>query len=610
MQFLDAPAVLNEGRSQVVEQFRIGGAIAHDAEVAAGADETGAEVSLPDAVHDHAGGEGIFRVGQPVGERGAAAGAGEAGGRDDLRVCGIEDGEEAGLHLFLGGAPGATGEDESFRRVGAVVDHGLGERGMRFECVEFFELSGHQVELLLLFGLQFLRERGVLIGDLGKALEGEQRLVGGAPFGRGIDGFARAFGEAVHVLIGVGFADGRDQGVHGSAEVFGLRFPLGLLFVDGFEFGAGEGNEIVFGADVREEGLEAVVILVEDRIELVVVALGAAEGHAQERGTDGVGDVHEEFLAAVLHAGLVGFVGVVAEEAGRDVGVDVVGVDLVAGNLFADEAVVGFVVVERLNHIVAIAPDVGANFVGLEAVGVGVAGYVEPFAAPAFTVVGRGEQAIDDFREGVGGVIGQEGLGFFGGGREADKIERGAAEERDFVGGAVGPEVLLFQLREDERIDGIALGSGDGLEGPVALLGIGVAGFRRGGGAGGGGGVPDGAGFDPVLKDGDLLLVEASAERHLRRELRGEMAIQAAFGGVARHEGRAVFATFHQSVAAGEIQVAHLCGRTVALDALGGQQRGGFLFIRGLGGRLEAAERKSANRESENPVHDRVRDVE
>ena len=72
----------------------------------------------------------------------------------------------------------------------------------------------------------------------------------------------------------------------------------------------------------------------------------------------------------------------------------------VAGDLLDDELVVGQVAVERVDDPVAIEPD-AARLVLLEAVGVGVAGGVEPVPAPALAVVRRGEQPLDQLLVGV-----------------------------------------------------------------------------------------------------------------------------------------------------------------------------------------------------------------
>jgi hypothetical protein len=136
--------------------------------------------------------------------------------------------------------------------------------------------------------------------------------------------------------------------------------------------------------------LQAVIILVQDGIELVVMAAGAAIGHADEGCAYGVGDFVEVFLAAKEEGLGVALIGEVAEEAGGDYGFGIVGPELVAGDLFMDELVVGLVGVERLDDVVAVAPGVGTGFVGLETVAVGVAGEIEPVASPPPAVVARG----------------------------------------------------------------------------------------------------------------------------------------------------------------------------------------------------------------------------
>ena len=319
----------DEGGCQVIEQRLIGGAFAHNAEIAAAGDDTSTEVSLPDAVYDDPGGEGVFRIREPVGESRTAPRAGQSCRWGEFRIGRIENGKEARLHFFLRGVPRPSRQHKGFGSIGAVIHHGLRERRVRLQGIELFQLSGERVELLLLLRLQFPRHSGILVRDLRQTLEGQQRLIGRTLFRRCVDGVAGAFGEAVHVLVGIGFGNGGHQRVHGIADVFGLRFPLSLLFVRGLKFRACQRNEIVLGAYVSEECLQAVVILVQDGIELVVMALGAAEGHAHKRGAHRVRDVHEQLFAAGFHAGLVGFVRVVAQETSGDVGFHIVRIKLI-----------------------------------------------------------------------------------------------------------------------------------------------------------------------------------------------------------------------------------------------------------------------------------------
>jgi hypothetical protein len=163
----------------------------------------------------------------------------------------------------------------------------------------------------------------------------------------------------------------------GGGGVFGDEgVEFGAFFVGGdAEDGAWVGDVAVpgfFGA-VVEEGGDGVEVLLGDGVEFVVVAGGAADGEAEEGGAEGFGAV----------AGVVGvdFLGDGSAFVGGDVAADVAGGDPfvggfcgdeVAGDLFADELVVGFVGGEGADDVVAVGPD-GADVVEVEAVGVGVA---------------------------------------------------------------------------------------------------------------------------------------------------------------------------------------------------------------------------------------------
>ena len=171
---------------------------------------------------------------------------------------------------------------------------------------------------------------------------------------------------------------------------------VGEFFEAGGVFFFGEGGWAFGELGGGEDGLEGVVVVGGDGIEFVVVATGAFEGLAEEGDADGVGDVVQEALAGDFgdfHAGE--FPGAHAEETGGDDEFGVVRVEFVTGDLFANELVVGFVVVEGANDVVAVAPGVAAFEVVGETGGVGVANDVEPVAGHAFAVVGGGEEGFD-----------------------------------------------------------------------------------------------------------------------------------------------------------------------------------------------------------------------
>ena len=138
----------------------------------------------------------------------------------------------------------------------------------------------------------------------------------------------------------------------------------------------------------------------------MVVAAGAVHGHAEKRLADGGDDVVQFVEAGLGFVG--GFIvpGAQAIEAGGDDGIGRGMLEFVAGDLLADELVEGFVGVEGLDDVIAVAPGVGLDAVALEGVGFCESDDVEPVAAPFFAVLRRGEEAVDDAFEGVGGIVG------------------------------------------------------------------------------------------------------------------------------------------------------------------------------------------------------------
>ena len=91
----------------------------------------------------------------------------------------------------------------------------------------------------------------------------------------------------------------------------------------------------------------------------MVVAPGAADAQPEEHLAGDVGDVVEDVGPLPAHVALVVFVGAKPEVAGGDPQLGVVGIELVAGKLLGQEAVVGLVGVERADDVVAIAPGLG-----------------------------------------------------------------------------------------------------------------------------------------------------------------------------------------------------------------------------------------------------------
>jgi len=150
----------------------------------------------------------------------------------------------------------------------------------------------------------------------------------------------------------------------------------------------------------------------------------------------------------------------------------------VTGELFGEKLIVGQVAVEGIDDPIAIDPLV-ARFVFFETVGVGVAGNVEPVAAPFLAVGGTGQQVVDERVDGGGriaGVGGEEGANLGGGWWQADDVQENPAHERPGARGGERGEIVCREAVVDPRIDGMLIREGEGrflghLPRPVLVVG-------------------------------------------------------------------------------------------------------------------------------------------
>ena len=363
-------------------------------------------------------------------------------------------------------------------------------------------------------------------------------------------GFGLALAEPLLEGRGGGFAclfhlrpDGGKAGV--------LLFPGGAIGgarhqQDGRRVGDVAVHDFLRG--VAEEGAERVEILLRDRVELVVVAGGAAHRHAEPDRAHGVGAILGVDLGVLVFDD-AGFVGgdVAALEAGGDALIERGVGKQVAGQLFDGELVEGKVAVEGGDHPIAVGPDF-AVVVDVDAVGIAVAGGVQPVAGAMLAIVGRGQVAVHHALVGGGGGVLEKGLDLGGLGRQAGGVERDAADQGAAIFGRRGREALLFELRQNETVDGIAhpggvcdggrLGLDGSLEGPVFF--------------------PRSAAVDPALEDRDLRRGEALVRigrRHAEVGVRiADALVEQALGGFAGHDGGAVGAGFERRFPAVEPQ--------------------------------------------------------
>ena len=200
----------------------------------------------------------------------------------------------------------------------------------------------------------------------------------------------------------------------------------------------------------------------------MIVAACALERLGEEGFADTVGDVVEKALARDLgdfHARE--FPRAHAEETGGNDRLGIFRIEFIAGDLLADEMVVGFVCVERAHDVVAVTPGVAALEVVGETAAVGVAHDVEPVLRHALAVVRAGEEAgeeIGDGQLGIGDCRALESGNFLGRRGETEEVEGRAANEGARVGGGSGGEAD-GEARGEESVDRICGRGRDGERG-------------------------------------------------------------------------------------------------------------------------------------------------
>ena len=163
----------------------------------------------------------------------------------------------------------------------------------------------------------------------------------------------------------------------------------------------------------------------------MVVAACAVDRQAEKHLSRGRHDVVEPVVAKLLAIGRLVVPDAEPVVARRDERVIRWIGQFVAGQLLDHELVVGLVVIQRPDHIIAIPPGVRLVAVAFEGVRVGITNEIEPVTGPLLTVVRTGEQPIDHLLPGGSRVVGEEVIDFLLGRRQAgDAVGRPADQGR------------------------------------------------------------------------------------------------------------------------------------------------------------------------------------
>ena len=237
-------------------------------------------------------------------------------------------------------------------------------------------------------------------------------------------------------------------------DVLDRLFPLGLLRLEALLFIAldGDGSFLVDGR-VGKERLEREIVLLRELVVFVVVAARAGDRSPENRRAQRVHDVGGDLIFALHQIARVAVVRVEAEEPGGGQGLLIARRQFVAGDLLLQEARIGLVRIERLDHIVAITIGVGAGLIALETRAVGVAHEIEPATGLTFAIAGGRKQAVHQFFVGVRRSVVDEGGNLVRRRDDAPNVERGATNEGRAIRVRRRLQALGFELGENECVD-------------------------------------------------------------------------------------------------------------------------------------------------------------
>ena len=272
------------------------------------------------------------------------------------------------------------------KAVVTVADRHGPRQFRRHPFLEFFDLRVQTVDRRSVLGRDTIRH-GIDLHTDRRHLVREQLLaVRPLRLGRP-DGDLNLFGKALQLLFKSQLAVGLFQ----TGDLLFQWLDLGIDFrftsIEFRDFLRRRKRELV--VHKREKGRQhTVVVMLEDRVKLVIVAPRAVYRQAHESAARSADHV-VEIVVAVLRIVLL------AKPDRRPDAVESGGnqrlvrnfIQLVSRQLFKNELVVRLVVVESLYYVIAVPPGVRVVVVMLIPAAVGVTRHIEPMAAPALPVM-------------------------------------------------------------------------------------------------------------------------------------------------------------------------------------------------------------------------------
>ena len=410
----DRPTVVGELQGERVEQKRMTRLLADHPEIVDAGDQTTAKQVMPNAIDHHARRQWIVCTRDPLGQFQATA----VSGVDLGRIRHLHGRHESARRDFTLLAEVAADSDMGIGRLGPVADTHRVPRTWRTVLLEFRRVG-------LKRNRYALRCRHVL----DRLLQTGNGLIQRFPcrwVGRG--SFPQGCGLRSNKLRGLGLGCRREFLRLGGLFQFlarGGEFLFGFLDLLFVVF-RGDMHGVGIRADRKQIGRVVAVLLLDravprlgaqkdprqrivvlgwNRVELVIVATGTADGHCQRRAKDGVNLVVDDVHPKLRSAGVVSL-GTKCQQARSDssrfdrFGRIVLAIgQQVARDLLTEEYVVGLVLIQRVDHIVAVGPGMRIGEVEFHAARFRIANHVEPMTAPTLAKPGRIKQLVDQVRQ-------------------------------------------------------------------------------------------------------------------------------------------------------------------------------------------------------------------
>ena len=320
---LDAPAAGDKLGGQPVEQFGVARQAAELAEVARVWGQTAAEMPLPEPVDEHPGRERVFGSGDPAGERSATAGGVAVLEGNDLGEFSTEHG---GSSLFNRRGIARTG-DGDWRGGRPDVSHSQRRRSRlglvgTVRLLEVGEFLGDRLVAGTLFvGQSGWSERQLPHRELGQLLLPVRPLFLRLEEDRLNLGREAVGGQTASPGL---CRAGGPLDLPEPAPQFGDLRGIRTLWIGQSGCVGRDERHVVPPAKGSEERLQLVIVALQDRIKLVVMATGAAHAHRQKDVASDVGHFIEDFGPRPIDVGDVVFVGGLSQEPGGGDGIGIV----------------------------------------------------------------------------------------------------------------------------------------------------------------------------------------------------------------------------------------------------------------------------------------------